>query len=130
MKYKAVSLTANKVTENFNGYSKFLVKALQSLADTAVGCPVFINFDQRKKIGEIIFAKVQDDKLLVEFETMKEIPINSQVRIVPSYIVEKHSLEDLDNENLVRNIKTAKCVSFGVVVNPVEKDLPEIEEIK
>ena len=123
MKYRAIALTSKKM--DMIGFTdEFSQSAISALAETAVGCPVFIDFDENKRVGFVSAAHNNNGCFEIEVD-INYTPTEKE-RIVPCYIVDKDEWSELARlpHRIVNN---ARSVSFGITTQPVEKDLPEME---
>ena len=126
-KYKGVAATTDKTKENWNGTSEFTDEALTELANTAQGCPVSLNFDETKEIGKILCAQNNNGKIEIKFELNDEFELTDEHRIVPCYLCIADHWEET-GDDVHRKINSAKSISYGITLTPIEKNLPPIEK--
>ena len=128
-KYIAVAATKNKVTENWPGTPEFSDSALSSLAKTAPGKRILLEFDEEKPIGSIVDAENKNGRLVLTVELRDGFQLDTKHRIVPCFVVHDDTWGDLDAAQVRRIIKTAESFDYGLTITPLETDLPEIKEL-
>ena len=124
-KYIAIAATNKAIVENWGGTSRFTNDAITQLAETAHGKPVLFDFDEDVRIGRVVSAKNVNGKLVVTFEIEPDYVIDNKQRLVPGFIVDTYDWDE-HKKGILRTIKKAKSISYGLTCSPAEKDLPEI----
>lgn len=127
-RYFGISITSNRVLENWDGYSEFTNNAIDEFAKNSIGKDIFFQFNCEERIGKIVKSINNNGKLEIEFIVPNDKLSVKGFRCVPCYIVNKDEWIEEDN-SLIRIIQSARIIYFGLCNNPVEKDLPEIKEI-
>jgi len=123
-RYKAVAATINKTIESWGGTSEFTEEALKQLSKTAFDKPVLIGFDPARAVGKVVFAVVEDGKLIVEVDLDEGYTINQKERLVPDFVVDIDEWKE--GAGIHRIIRKASSFAYGLTESPCEKDLPEI----
>lgn len=112
---KKLTIATTNETEN-----PFNLKNLQQLADSAVDCPVLINFDRTKIIGKVIKANVVDDKLVAMVNIREEYMHSIRKAFaVPGFTTKSYPVRKEGN--------VIQLFSVGITPNPTDKTLPEID---
>lgn len=84
----------------------FTLEQLHSLAETAKGRPVYIDFDDTREVGRIVSAWVEGQKMIIKADIENDF---SGKFIVPGFVQPEYT-----------------SVAFGITSNPKDQRLTKI----
>lgn len=99
---------------NYRGF-KFCLshEDLESIAISAEGCPVLMNFDPKRLAGKVSSAHVTDNCLVCELQIISDLNENSLLYCVPNFII--------------NGLKITRLSTIALTTTPLQKGLTPLK---